>query len=161
MDHAWIAGKPAALDSAISEAAKLLDASRHPLIAGLGTDVAGARAAIALAERTGAVIDHMNSGALLRDLDVMRSSGVMLTTPHEVQVRADTLLLVGPDLAETWPELPRWLLGRGSCGSASGRAFLERVTLKPKSLGSLVTAYMLQMAAEWQSRSGPVNWICR
>jgi len=112
MDHAWIAGKPAALDSAISEAAKLLDASRHPLIAGLGTDVAGARAAIALAERTGAVIDHMNSGALLRDLDVMRSSGVMLTTPHEVQVRADTLLLVGPDLAETWPELPRWLLGR-------------------------------------------------
>jgi formylmethanofuran dehydrogenase subunit B len=112
MYHAWIAGTPAALETAIAEAAKLLAASRHPLIAGLGTDVAGARAAIALAQRAGAVIDHMNSGALLRDLDVMRSSGVVLTTPGETQVRADTLLLVGPGLAETWPELPHRLLGR-------------------------------------------------
>ena len=112
MYHAWIAGKPATLEAAIAEAAKLLAASRHPLIAGLGTDVAGARAAIALAQRAGAVIDHMNSGALLRDLDVMRSSGVVLTTPGETQVRADTLLLVGPGLAETWPELPHRLLGR-------------------------------------------------
>jgi formylmethanofuran dehydrogenase subunit B len=48
MNHAWIAGKPAALETAIAEAAKLLGASRYPLIAGLGTDVAGARAAIAL-----------------------------------------------------------------------------------------------------------------
>lgn len=106
MAHAWVAGKAAALDTAIAEAAKLLAASRHPLIAGLGTDVAGARAAIALAKRTGAVIDHMNSEALFRDLDVMRSSGVMLTTPLEVRVRADTLLLAGPELGEM-PELPQ------------------------------------------------------
>jgi formylmethanofuran dehydrogenase subunit B len=112
MNHAWIAGKAVALDAAIAEAAKLLGASRHPLIAGLGTDVAGARAAIALAERTGAVIDHLNSDALLRDLDVMHSSGVVLTTPGETHVRADTLLLVGPGLAETWPQLPHRLLGR-------------------------------------------------
>jgi formylmethanofuran dehydrogenase subunit B len=106
MGHAWVAGKPAALDTAIAEAAKLLAASRRPLIAGLGTDVAGARAAIALAKRTDAVIDHMNSEALFRDLDVMRSSGVMLTTPLEAQLRADTLLLVGPELGEM-PELPQ------------------------------------------------------
>ncbi|MGB6540860.1 MAG: formylmethanofuran dehydrogenase, partial [Xanthobacteraceae bacterium] len=108
MGHAWVAGKPAALDTAIAEAAKLLAASRFPLIAGLGTDVAGARAAIALAKRTGAVIDHMSSEALLRDLDVMRSSGVMLTTPLEARVRADTLLLAGPELGEM-PELPQRL----------------------------------------------------
>ena len=47
-------------------------------------------------ERIGAVIDHMNADAVLRDLDVMRSSGVMLTTPTEARVRADTLLLAGP-----------------------------------------------------------------
>jgi formylmethanofuran dehydrogenase subunit B len=96
MERAWILGKPAALDAAIAEAGKLIAASRRVLIAGLGTDVAGARAAIALAQRTGAIVDHMNSEGVLRNLDVMRSSGVMMTTPTECRVRADTLLLAGP-----------------------------------------------------------------
>ena len=52
---------PVALDAAIAEAARLLGASRLPVIAGLGTDVAGARAAIALAQRLGGVVDHMHS----------------------------------------------------------------------------------------------------
>jgi len=111
MGQAWIAGKPATLDAAIAAAAKLLHASHCPLIAGLGTDIAGARAAISLAERTGAVIDHMNSEAVLRDLDVMRSSGVMLTTPNEAHARADTLLLTGSGLVEAWPQLQQGLLG--------------------------------------------------
>jgi hypothetical protein len=41
MAEAWIRGKSAALDVAIAEAASLLAASRLPVIAGLGTDVAG------------------------------------------------------------------------------------------------------------------------
>jgi formylmethanofuran dehydrogenase subunit B len=109
MQHAWIAGQPAAFDAAIEAAAKLLASSRCPLIAGLGTDVSGARAAITLADRIGAIVDHMNSDALLRDLDVARSSGMLITTPTEAQVRADTLLLVGPGLGEAWRELPRQL----------------------------------------------------
>jgi formylmethanofuran dehydrogenase subunit B len=96
MECAWISGKPAALDAAIAEAGKLISASTRVLFAGLGTDVAGARAAIALAQRTGAIIDHMNSESVLRNLDVMRSSGVMMTTATECRVRADTLLLAGP-----------------------------------------------------------------
>ena len=112
MGDAWIAGKPAALETAISEAAALLTASRQALIAGLGTDIAGARAAIALAERIGAVIDHMNSGALLHDLDVIRSSGVMLTTPSETYVRADTLLVVGPIHEAGEAELLQRLFGK-------------------------------------------------
>jgi formylmethanofuran dehydrogenase subunit B len=103
MEHAWIAGEPATLEAAIVAAAKLLAASRSPLIAGLGTDVAGARAAVSLAEKVGAVVDHMHADALLCNLDVMRSSGVLVTTPTEAQVRADTLLLVGPGLDATWP----------------------------------------------------------
>jgi formylmethanofuran dehydrogenase subunit B len=96
MQCAWILGKPAGLDAAIAEAAKLIARSERILIAGLGTDIAGARAAVALAQRTRAIIDHMNSEGVLRDLDVMRSSGVMMTTATECYARADTLLLAGP-----------------------------------------------------------------
>jgi formylmethanofuran dehydrogenase subunit B len=109
MAEAWIRGKSAALDVAIAEAASLLAASRLPVIAGLGTDVAGARAAIKLAQSVGGVVDHMHSEALLRDLDVMREAGMMVTTPNEARVRADFLLLVGPGLIEAWPALPERL----------------------------------------------------
>jgi formylmethanofuran dehydrogenase subunit B len=109
MAEAWIRGKSATLDAAIAEAASLLAASRLPVIAGLGTDVAGARAAITLAQSVGGVVDHMHSQALLRDLDVMREAGMMMTTPTEARVRADFLLLVGPGLIEAWPALPERL----------------------------------------------------
>jgi formylmethanofuran dehydrogenase subunit B len=112
MAEAWIRGKSAALDAAIAEAAGLLAASRLPVIAGLGTDVAGARAAIKLAQSVGGVIDHMHSEALLRDLDVMREAGMMLTTPTEARVRADFLLLVGRGLIEAWPALPERLFAK-------------------------------------------------
>jgi formylmethanofuran dehydrogenase subunit B len=81
-----------------------------PVIAGLGADVAGARAAIALAKQVGGAIDHMHSKALLRDLDVMREGGMMVTTPNQARLRADLLLLVGPGLIEAWPDLPARLL---------------------------------------------------
>jgi formylmethanofuran dehydrogenase subunit B len=121
MDHAWIDGRPVELQAACAEAAQLLQQSRLPVIAGLGTDVAGARAAIALAQRAGAVIDHMHSEALLRDLEVMRDAGMMMTTPSEARLRADVLLLVGAwlELASTKPDTDEgaiiWLCpGRGA-----------------------------------------------
>ena len=109
MQQAWIAGQAATLDAAIEGAAKLLASSRCSLITGLGTDVAGARAAITLAGRIGAIIDHMHSDAILNDLNVMRSSGMLITTPTEAHVGADTLLLIGPGFGESWRELPRQL----------------------------------------------------
>jgi formylmethanofuran dehydrogenase subunit B len=121
MHHAWIDGTPAELDAAAATAARLLDASRQPLVAGLGTDVAGARAAIVLAQRIGAVIDHMNADALLRDLDVLREAGLMLTTPSETSLRADTLLLVGPGMTEASSALPLHLRGAASGGGDGGR----------------------------------------
>jgi formylmethanofuran dehydrogenase subunit B len=107
---AWIDGAPASLNDAAAAAARLLAQSRQPLMAGLGTDVAGARAAIGLAERFGGVVEHAHSAALLRDLDSLRETGVMLTTPGEARVRADVLLLVGDSLRETWPPLNERLL---------------------------------------------------
>jgi formylmethanofuran dehydrogenase subunit B len=105
-----IDGAPASLDDAATAAARLLARSRQPLIAGLGTDIDGARAAIALAERVGGVIEHMHSAAVLRDLDCLRETGIMLTTPGEARVRADVVLLVGDGLTEAWPALNERLL---------------------------------------------------
>ena len=95
MGQAWIDGSPVALAAAIEEAARLLGTSRLPLIAGLGTDVAGTRAALRLAQQLGGVVDQMQSTALLRDLDVAREAGVMVTTPNEARLRADVIWLVG------------------------------------------------------------------
>ena len=105
MDHAWIDGRPVELEAACAEAARLLQQSRLPVIAGLGTDVAGARAAVALAQRAGAVIDHMHSKALLHVLDVVRDAGIMTTTPTEARLRADVLLLVGAVPDDALPRL--------------------------------------------------------
>ncbi len=116
MADAWVRGNPATLEDAVAEAARLLHASRNPVIAGLGTDVAGARAAIALAERVGGAVDHMHAAALLRDLDVMRQAGMMVTTPNEARLRADLLLAVGPGLLEAWPELPARLFAKPDGG---------------------------------------------
>lgn len=111
MGEARIDGRPVALEAAIAEAARTLAASRLPVIAGLGTDIAGARAAVALARRIGGVVDHMHAAAVMRDLAVMRQAGAYLTTPNEARLRGDTLLLVGPGLIETWPDLPDRLFG--------------------------------------------------
>jgi formylmethanofuran dehydrogenase subunit B len=107
---ASIDGEPASLDDAAAAAARLLARSRQPLIAGLGADIEGARAAIALGQRVGGVIEHMHSAALLRDLDCLRETGIMLTTPGEARVRADVVLLVGDGLTEAWPQLIERLL---------------------------------------------------
>jgi formylmethanofuran dehydrogenase subunit B len=124
MECAWISGKPTALDTAVAEAAKLIGASRRILIAGLGTDVAGARAAIGLAQRTGAVIDHMNSESVLRDLEVLRSSGVMMTTPTECHVRTDTLLLTGPLRGAARDQLLQHVIGNDQAKDSNQRRII-------------------------------------
>ena len=98
MDEARINGKPALLAAAAERAAEILSAARMPVIAGLGTDVAGARASILLAERLRGAYDHMYSARLFADLDVMRQAGLMFTTPNEARLRADVLLFIGKDL---------------------------------------------------------------
>jgi formylmethanofuran dehydrogenase subunit B len=93
---AWIDGVAAPFDAAATEAARLLEASAAPVFAHLGADVEGAREAVLLAERIGAALDHAASAALIADLDPVRETGAMLTTPLEAAVRADVALFVGP-----------------------------------------------------------------
>ncbi len=159
MAGAWIRDKPATLEAATKEAAKLLQASRMPLIAGLGTDVAGARAAIALAQQIGAVIDHMHSAALLRDLDVMRESGMMITTPNEARLRGDLLLLVGVGLVETWPEISARLFEKSSVlnsrrivwlcpsnGNTEAHSDIETIGNNPRNLPVMLAALRARCA---------------
>ncbi|MBV9286861.1 MAG: tungsten formylmethanofuran dehydrogenase [Hyphomicrobiales bacterium] len=111
---AWIESEPAGFTDAAQLAANLLSHSRQAVFFGMGTDVAGARAAVSLAERIGAVFDHAHSGSLLRDLDCMREDGVMRTTPGEARLRADFVLLVGEDPSLEWPGLHARLLRPGA-----------------------------------------------
>jgi formylmethanofuran dehydrogenase subunit B len=126
MPGAWIDGRPAALEAAAAEAASMLGASRLTVIAGLGADVHGARAAIALAGRIGGAVDHLHAGPLLHDLDVLREAGMMLTTPSEAGLRGDVLLLVGQGLATAWPDLAERLIKRAPGGEVAG-TFSRRV----------------------------------
>jgi formylmethanofuran dehydrogenase subunit B len=105
MPEASTGGRDASLDEAIAAAAGILGASRCPVVAGLGTDIAGAEAAIALARQLGGAFDHMNGAAALHDLDVMREAGWIVTSPQQTRALADLVLLVGPVLTEAWPRL--------------------------------------------------------
>jgi formylmethanofuran dehydrogenase subunit B len=88
-------GTPATHDAALDAAARLLRHARRPLIGGLGADVGGMRATLALARRLGAVVDHAGSGAKYRNLHVLQEFGWITTTLAEVRNRADLLLLIG------------------------------------------------------------------
>lgn len=160
MAKAWIDGKPAALESAVGEAARLLAASHCPLIAGLGTDVAGARAAIVLAERIGAVVDHMHSDVLFRDLAVLRGAGIMATTPSEAQLRADTLMLVGPNVEHAWQGLPGWhgravWLCPGRTAMAATRDDKTRIIgHEPDQLPSVLAALRARLAGRPAGKTG-------
>lgn len=110
---AAIAGREASAAEAAAEAARLLGAARAPLFAGLGADVAGMRALMALAEPCGAVLDHMHSEALHRNNLVLQELGWLNATLSEVRNRADLLLFVGTD-ARHYPRLHERVLCQAS-----------------------------------------------
>lgn len=101
--QARVNGAPASRAEAVAHAARILASARLPLLAGLATDVAGARSAVALADRIGAVMDHMGSTAKLRNLLVVQDAGWITTTLTEVRNRADLLILVGTDVVSRFP----------------------------------------------------------
>ena len=102
-----IDGKPVSLDAALAAAARILKRSRQPLIGGLGTDIDGARAAIALAERCGAIVDHLHGRALAHNVRVLQTRGFATTTLAEVRNRADLVVLVGVGINDDFHEFAR------------------------------------------------------
>lgn len=70
-----INGKPVDLQTAVAKAAEILGNAKHPLNSGLGTEVQGMRAAMSQADRSSAVVDHMNSNGFMRNIQVIQNSG--------------------------------------------------------------------------------------
>lgn len=91
-------GKEVSLAAAVIKAAELLKETRQPVIGGCATDVNGMRALLALADKSGAVVDQMNFSGARRNFLAMQDSGWMNTTLAEVKNRCDLLLVVGADL---------------------------------------------------------------
>lgn len=93
--QAEIDGQPVTLDEALAAAAQRLAASRQPLFAGLGTDVAGMRALYPLASATAAICDAAPGEALMHGLRALQDRGQFTTTLAEVRTRADLIVFVG------------------------------------------------------------------
>jgi formylmethanofuran dehydrogenase subunit B len=150
-----IAGATASLEQAIERAALILAASRMPLIGGLGTDTAGVRAALRLAERVGGSVDHLQGEPLLANVRAMQSQGWVTATLAEVRNRADLVVFFGTEAVSlmprffervVWPEtrLPgmpaeRWLVFVGdgldaSVGLAPDGAVPEAIACPPARL---------------------------
>lgn len=106
MPNAFVNARVVPLDDAVAEAARLLERARLPVIAELATDIAGARAAIRLAERIGGVIDHGQSDVTLKLLNVLRSVGLMVVSPGEAKRRCDLLVLAGNGFTAVPFDLP-------------------------------------------------------
>ena len=101
-DDRW---PPATLEEAAARAAELLAGQPLPLFGGLGTDVAGMREVLALAERTGGIVDHAGSRGLLANVRAMQDGGWVTATLAEVRNRADLVLFVGTDTVAIAPRL--------------------------------------------------------
>ncbi|MEO8166424.1 MAG: formylmethanofuran dehydrogenase subunit B, partial [Betaproteobacteria bacterium] len=70
-----------------------------------GTDVAGMRALVELAERCRGIVDHANRAALFRNLRVLQDTGWISTTLTEVRNRADLLVIAGSGIDNAFPRL--------------------------------------------------------
>jgi len=98
-----IMGKDVTLAEAVKEAAALIGKADSPLFGGLATGVEGMRAALALAERAGGVVDHALSEGQYRNVRVLQSAGWITSTLTETRNRADLLIIVGSDIRKLQP----------------------------------------------------------
>ena len=98
-----IAGKPATLPEALRAATDIIKAAKLPLFGGLGTDVDGIRAVMAIADKSGGVVDHALSEGQYRNFRVLQSQGWFMTTLTETRNRADLIVVVGSDLHQLHP----------------------------------------------------------
>jgi len=96
-------GRRAERAAACRRAAELLAAAKRPLFAGLGTDVAGMRAALRLAERLGGALDHMDGDGIAAATRAMQEEGGFATTLTELRNRADLLVFAGSDPSARYP----------------------------------------------------------
>lgn len=96
---AFIGKKEVPLDAAADRARELLGSCRSPLVAGLGADAAGMRAALRIAAQYGAAVDFCRGAGCTHLARAIVDKGLMFTTPREARTRADVMLMIGPSIA--------------------------------------------------------------
>jgi formylmethanofuran dehydrogenase subunit B len=104
---AWVDGATATADDALAEAARRLARWRQPLLGGLATDMAGARALFRHAARTGAIYDHGDGEGLMHGVRALQDRGQCYTTLAEIRARADVVVCVGTQAVAHYPEFFR------------------------------------------------------
>ena len=110
LPSARIAGKPVSEEQALEKAAELLSTAKLPLVSGLVADVQACREAVALTEKLGGVIDHLNGRSIRKGLAVMQRIGEVRTTLAEVRNRADCIVIFGDDVVNRFPRLKERIL---------------------------------------------------
>jgi formylmethanofuran dehydrogenase subunit B len=101
---ATIDGVPAEAEAAVSQAAGLLAGSRAPIVVGLGSCTQeGVAAALALADRIGAVVDPGEAASSHPRLLAFQRAGRVSATLGEVKNRADVVVFWGADPVVTHP----------------------------------------------------------
>jgi len=118
--------------TAIAAATRVLAASRQPLFAGLGTDVAGARALYPLACALGAVCDCAGGDAFMQGVRALQDRGQFTTTLAEVRTRADLIVFIGGLPGSVAPLTPQ------RCGITESRAAQRHVVLLGPNPGDAV-----------------------
>jgi formylmethanofuran dehydrogenase subunit B len=98
-----VVGKVTDLNSAIQAASNILSKAKHPIFAGLGTEVQGMRSIMKLAEKTNATLDHMHSEGTVCNTLAMQNSGWQTTTLTEIKNRADVILAISTDIVSSHP----------------------------------------------------------
>ncbi|MCC7252407.1 formylmethanofuran dehydrogenase [Hyphomicrobium sp.] len=98
-----VAGRDVDLGVAIQTATELIRKAALPLYGGLGTDVDGIRAVMALADKSGGVVDHALSEGQYRNFRVLQTRGWIMTTLTETRNRADFFIVVGSDIQKLHP----------------------------------------------------------
>ncbi len=101
--QARLKGVPTTIDQAVTAASRILQQSGKPLIAGLGTDVDGIRAALRLAEKVDAALLQAHKHHAGHNLKALQTRGGMMTTLAEVKNRADTIIFIGNNVTGDYP----------------------------------------------------------
>jgi formylmethanofuran dehydrogenase subunit B len=181
-----IGGKEVSLDKAVTEAAKLIGKAALPLYGGLATDVEGMRAVLALAERSGGIVDHALSEAQYRNFKVLQTTGWITSTLTETRNRADLIIVAGSDVLRlhprfietiaapdsmfdvTAPKRTLVFIGKGLDGAVTkGSQVADVITLpcKPERAGEVVGAlrtrlrgFRLKPLKCKQAKYGVVVW---
>ena len=153
-------GKPVALEVAASKAAAILREARRPVLISAGTDVAGMRALLELAERTGGVVDHGTGEAMMRNLLVLQDSGWISTTLTEVRNRADLLIVAGTDISSRFPRFFERLFGEFDALFATGEREILFLGAMPRDLPAPLKARAISVAVE-PKRLGEVFGVLR